>query len=215
MSTSKLQNYLSERLYGNFPFLHILENHRPSWLISSDGKRLELDFFIESLLMAIEVQGQQHYEYIEFFHKYRHKFVERKLLDREKKDLCYGKGISLVEILTEQDADILVGKIQEKLKIVPKYYYSSPVTKEEYKTRSKSASEKRRRKEKAPGEYHEIRNPELNKNKKVDNSEFKREERMNRCTKKLQDFRAGKIDACTASVAHWARIISNNGIEEN
>lgn len=54
MATSKLQKYTSSLLGKHFGEYTIRENHRPEWMMSRDGKRLELDFFIEELNFAIE-----------------------------------------------------------------------------------------------------------------------------------------------------------------
>jgi len=57
MATSKLQRKFGDLLDINFPQYRIRENYRPDWLISSDDTWLELDFYIEDLKIAYEVQG--------------------------------------------------------------------------------------------------------------------------------------------------------------
>jgi len=57
MSTSKLQRYTGEQLRKRFGKYGLVENTRPAWLVSSKGERLELDFFIDKLSVAVEVQG--------------------------------------------------------------------------------------------------------------------------------------------------------------
>jgi hypothetical protein len=51
-----------------FPQYRIRENYRPDWLLSSNITKLELDFYIEELKIGVEVQGEQHYKFVEFFH---------------------------------------------------------------------------------------------------------------------------------------------------
>lgn len=126
MATSKLQRRLGDMLDANFPQFHIKENHRPDWLISSDKTKLELDFYIEELKIAFEVQGAQHYQFTPLFHRDMNGFEKRLRLDQEKKDLCYGRGIRLIEIFTETDAIIAVKEIIEKhmpAKDTSKYSY--------------------------------------------------------------------------------------------
>lgn len=114
MSTSKLQEYTARKLSENFGHLKIYENYRPDWLRGSDLEILELDFYIPELNLAIEVQGAQHYQYVEFFHQNLDNFNKTKERDRTKIDVCEGRGINLLHIYTEQDVDVFVRDIKDK-----------------------------------------------------------------------------------------------------
>lgn len=113
MATSKLQIAVGNLLDKTFPQFRIRENYRPEWLCSSNLTKLELDFYIEELKIAFEIQGAQHFEYVPFFHGDRLNFEKRKLYDQEKKDLCYGQGVQLVELFSLMDAIIEINKIEE------------------------------------------------------------------------------------------------------
>lgn len=78
-----------EQLFGvAFP------KSKPSWLRSDKGRALELDGYAESLGLAFEHQGRQHYEDCDFFHgKYNRLF-----LDGLKKSLCAEHGVTLIPI---------------------------------------------------------------------------------------------------------------------
>jgi len=117
MATSKLQTRVGELLFGAFPWFNIHENYRPDWLLSSSLTRLELDFYIEELRIAFEIQGRQHYEHIPFFHKSIEQYHKRRKYDEEKKDLCRGARIKLVEIFTFFDAVMEVEKIGDKFNL--------------------------------------------------------------------------------------------------
>ena len=98
-----MQRKTSELLSTHLGKYTIRENYRPQWL---DG--LELDFYIEELEVGIEVQGIQHYEYIEHFHKTQSGFEEAKRRDERKRHICSDFGIKLIEIACEQDAILAI-----------------------------------------------------------------------------------------------------------
>lgn len=111
MPTSKLQEQVAEFIYRTCRHYTIYENYRPEWLISDRGTRLELDFYVPEILLAVEVQGAQHYVYIEHFHKNPEGFQRRLTDDEYKRDYCEKHKIRLVEIASEQEIQNLVGII--------------------------------------------------------------------------------------------------------
>jgi len=113
MATSKLQIEVGNLLDRTFPEYKIRENYRPDWLMSSNLTRLELDFYIEELRIGFEVQGEQHYKFIDFFYKTIEDFEKRKQYDQEKKDLCVGNKVQLIEIFSLMDAIIEIKTIKE------------------------------------------------------------------------------------------------------
>lgn len=115
MSTSKLQAAVGDLLDKTFPHFSVRENYRPDWLLSSNLTRLELDFYIDELNIAFEIQGRQHYEYTPFFHSSPEDFKKRKQYDDEKRDLCYGHGVRLIEIDAFTDACIVIREIESNL----------------------------------------------------------------------------------------------------
>ena len=118
---SKLHNYTARGLRNNLPNLRIMENYHPDWLLSPVGTRLELDIFLPEINTAIEIQGAQHFSFTSFFHKSYSDFERQKEYDEEKRNLCYGAGIKLVEICTEKDADIFIESISPRE--TETYYY--------------------------------------------------------------------------------------------
>lgn len=48
--------------------------------------------------MAFEYQGQQHYEYLPFFHKSYDDFTQRQYWDEHKRKVCLSRGVKLLEI---------------------------------------------------------------------------------------------------------------------
>ena len=113
MSTSKLQRLVSKYLYDNFGKYTIRENSRPEWLFDETGRRLELDFYVEELRLAIEVQGIQHYQYNEIFHGSLDGFLDQISRDKLKASACDKNDITLIEISSESDVNILDNYLPE------------------------------------------------------------------------------------------------------
>jgi hypothetical protein len=116
MSTSKLQRKTSDTLSLNFGGYTIRENIRPEWLITKTGSRLELDFYIEELGAAIEVQGAQHYTFVEVFHENYAGFESQIERDKCKRAMCDQAGIKLFEVSDERD---LVDAIANIIQLIP------------------------------------------------------------------------------------------------
>ena len=112
MSTSKLQELSSRLVNKYFVDYGVKENYRPEWMISKNGKRLELDLYVEKLSFAIEIQGEQHYKYVPFFHSSPKEFDEKQKDDKEKKTLCRHKGVVLYEVSNQQDLFDLIRKLK-------------------------------------------------------------------------------------------------------
>ena len=65
---------------------------------------LYLDFYIPQIMMAIEVHGQQHYEYTPFFHKNKADFAIAKAKDEDKIEWCELNKIDII-VLRYSDTD--------------------------------------------------------------------------------------------------------------
>ncbi len=83
-------------------FEHLFEvpfpKTKPDWLINDIGNKLELDGYSQELGLAFEYQGQQHYEFLPFFHKSREDFETRLSWDEYKRQQCQHQGVQLLEI---------------------------------------------------------------------------------------------------------------------
>ena len=80
-----------EILKQRFPCEQILEE------VSLPGTNLFGDFYIHKQRLMIEVQGEQHTNYIPFFHKNKQHFGKSKNRDKLKSEWCEINGIKLIE----------------------------------------------------------------------------------------------------------------------
>jgi hypothetical protein len=71
---------------------------KPGWLVSPRGTLLELDGYCETLKLAWEYHGQQHYEFVPHFHESERHFRLRLKYDQLKRVQCKKHGIKLIEV---------------------------------------------------------------------------------------------------------------------
>ena len=70
----------------------------PSWLLSPKGNRMHLDGYNEALKLAFEHQGSQHYNYSQFFHKTKERFLRIQQHDKLKGEQCKQHGVKLMNV---------------------------------------------------------------------------------------------------------------------
>lgn len=73
---------------------------------------LYLDFFLPLKMLAIEVQGQQHYEFSLHFHGTRWNYLESKRRDREKREWADLNNIKLVELPYNESTEQWIERIK-------------------------------------------------------------------------------------------------------
>lgn len=59
---------------------------------------LYLDFYLPLNRKCIEVHGEQHYDFIPFYHTNKLSFLKAKKRDKDKKEWCDSNGISYIEL---------------------------------------------------------------------------------------------------------------------
>lgn len=103
-----------KKMFKNYVVIH---QYRPFFLKSSKGGQMSYDVFINELNIAIEYQGKQHYEAIDFFGGKQALEANRKR-DEEKKLLSKSHGIKLVYInyFEEITLELIKCKIEQCFK---------------------------------------------------------------------------------------------------
>ena len=97
----RARNVLSELFSG----YNVLEEVKlPGSTASHRRSVLYLDFFIPNLMIAVEVHGRQHYEFVPYFHKSKVGFLKSLARDEDKKDWCELNNIKLI-VLSYLDTD--------------------------------------------------------------------------------------------------------------
>jgi len=83
------------------------------------GSNLELDCYNDEMKIAVEYNGEQHYNYIPYFHNNKDAFTNLKYRDEKKRLLCKKNGILLITVpYTVKHRDIETYIIKE----LKKYY---------------------------------------------------------------------------------------------
>ena len=84
-----------ERIF-NVPF----KTTRPDFLKNpvTLHYNLELDCYNESLRLAIEYNGEQHYKYIPYFHRNKESFMNQCYRDELKRRMCKENNVNLIEV---------------------------------------------------------------------------------------------------------------------
>lgn len=91
---------------------------RPNILSNSvtGGNNLELDCYNSELKIAAEYNGQQHYNFIPYFHKNKEAFLNQKYRDELKRRMCADNKIFLIEVPYTVKVEKIESFILEKLK---------------------------------------------------------------------------------------------------
>jgi hypothetical protein len=91
-----------------FPQNRVLREASPTWL-----RRMRLDIFLPELALAIEYQGQQHYQPVSAFGG-EEGYVRIQERDDEKRLLCQENGVNLVDV--RYDAPLTSAAIRQRLR---------------------------------------------------------------------------------------------------
>jgi hypothetical protein len=91
---SKFEENIGRLLGEAFPRATIFSQHS----IKYEGEQLFVDFFIPSMNIAIECQGEQHYKFVPHFHKDDEGYKSHIKRDVAKRGWARKNKVTLVEI---------------------------------------------------------------------------------------------------------------------
>ena len=111
-ATNKSSLHIRARqlLHELFPTFQILEEVS---IPVRSKEVLYLDFYLPLLKTCIEVHGEQHYEFIPFYHATKLNFLKAKKRDNEKKEWCEQNNITYVELPYNENLDDWTNRIHE------------------------------------------------------------------------------------------------------
>jgi len=93
----------------------------PKWLVNKDGNQMELDGFCESLRIAFEHQGEQHYSTGTQFITTEEELQKRQEDDKLKAELCEQRGIVLIAI-PEISGRLPISEVRQYVKTECEHY---------------------------------------------------------------------------------------------
>lgn len=100
-----------EKIYG-VPFKSV----RPGWLRNPEtGRSLELDCYNESMKIAVEYNGEQHYKWPNFTGQTKEQFLKQIRRDKYKKQICKKSGVYLIIVPYEVKHNKIFDYIRDKI----------------------------------------------------------------------------------------------------
>jgi len=93
-----------------------------SWLVSPKGEPMQLDWYCPELKVAVELQGRQHYEYSNYFHKSKRAFRYLQECDALKVVQCTEHGVKLIIVKYDNTItkEYMLTKLREQIPDIEK-----------------------------------------------------------------------------------------------
>lgn len=111
--TEELVLKLTKKLYKQYTVIY---QYKPFFLRSSFGGQMSYDIYIQDLKVAIEYQGKQHFEPVDYFGG-KEAFEKGQIRDNEKRKLSKENGIKLVYINFDEviTTDLIKSRVEGDL----------------------------------------------------------------------------------------------------
>ena len=94
---------------------------RPDFLrnpVTGGRFNLELDCYEESMKLAAEYNGVQHYKYTPYFHKNKEAFYNQMYRDQLKRYMCQQNSVNLIEVPNTVEVNQIEGYLTDKLRMI-------------------------------------------------------------------------------------------------
>jgi len=110
---SKPHKKVRKLLESIFPYDKILEEvSLPGTKYQHRKSTLRADFFLPARNLIIEIHGEQHFTFNNFFFKNKLAFFKAQARDRDKREWCRLNNIIIVELKHDEDIDEWRSKIE-------------------------------------------------------------------------------------------------------
>jgi very-short-patch-repair endonuclease len=111
---SKIADNTYNILTGAFPFDNIIKEY----YVNYKNSRLFFDFYIKSIGVFIECDGQQHYKFVKHFHGSIENFYAQRRRDQLKDEWAEINGKIIIRLLDSIDnvtEELILRKIYDKI----------------------------------------------------------------------------------------------------
>lgn len=104
------------RLYLERTFKKSFPNTRPEFLKNAvTGRALEIDCCNYELMLGVEYNGKQHYEYVPGMHRNHEAFQTQQYRDHLKKEMCAKNNFTLISVPYTIPLDSIENYLREEL----------------------------------------------------------------------------------------------------
>lgn len=111
---SKLEEFFAKELRMRLGSGAVWRNYRPDWLAGVSGCALEMDIYLPQQRLVIEIQGQQHFNFVPHFHGEYERFQAQQERDKLKRQLLKQRGLRLIEVTSESDLQYVIDALERR-----------------------------------------------------------------------------------------------------
>jgi hypothetical protein len=111
VNKSNLHIKARELIHTCYPTLQVLEEVS---IYVRKSEVLYLDFYLPLIKTCVEVHGEQHFKFIQFYHNNKLGFIKHKKRDQDKKEWCRINSINMIELNFDETTDQWTQKIKNQ-----------------------------------------------------------------------------------------------------
>jgi len=109
---------IADATYVALKNLYSFDKIEKEYYINYKNTRLFFDFFIRSLQVLVECDGEQHYKYVSHFHNTIEDFYAQRRRDNLKIEYCEENNLTLVRFYDKKDTiteQLILNRIYEAM----------------------------------------------------------------------------------------------------